>query len=92
MKFVYLIFFGYLALTALYGLISVYSRSVRREKLEKHWDRHHLAEGGEPAERTAFVEAGMADYQHGFRRKLIVLVYVLPTLAVIAILIAVNYN
>ncbi len=80
MRFVYLMVFGFVGLTALYLMISVYSRSVRREKLEKHWDELHP--DSEPDERSTYIEAGMTKYERGFRRKLIVLVYVVPVIAV----------
>ncbi|MFD2857165.1 hypothetical protein ACFSZS_23905 [Seohaeicola zhoushanensis] len=41
MGFVRLMFLGLIACTAAYLLISVYSRSVRREKLEKRWAAEH---------------------------------------------------
>jgi len=70
---------GFLALTVVYLLVSAYSRSVRREKLEKRFDA-----GGEPGDRDAFVEQGMQAYQNGLRRRLILLVYVIP-IAIVAI-------
>ncbi len=78
---------GFLILTVVYVLVSVYARSVQREKLEKEWDA-----GGIPGERQAFVDAGMARYAHSLRRKLIVLVYVLPALAVAMVIYLINRN
>ncbi|WP_050527997.1 hypothetical protein [Pseudorhodobacter aquimaris] len=86
MGFFRLAFFGYIALTVLYFLLSIYSRSTQREELEKEWD----AEQG-PGEREAYIEAGMAEYDRGLRKKLIWLVYVLPTLAVIAAIYLLNF-
>ena len=40
--------------------------------------------------RDDFVEAGMAAYQSGFRRKLILLVYVIPTIAVATLIYVIN--
>lgn len=87
--FLRLFVFGFLGLSVVYLLISVYSRSVRRERLEKHWDRDH-PEGGDPAARDAYIEAGMTAYHHGLRRRLILLVYVLPLLAMAVIMYFVN--
>ena len=84
-----LIVFGFLALSALYLAVSVYSRSVRREKLEDRWAEDHPGDDDSP-EREAYIEEGMIEYQNGLRRKLIWLVYVIPTVAVIAISIIVN--
>jgi len=65
-------------LTVVYLLVSIYSRSMRREKLEKAWDTDPAREGAAKDERDAYIEAGMEAYRHGLRRKLIWLVYVIP--------------
>lgn len=78
---------GFLVLTVIYLLVSVYSRSVRREKLEKQYD------GGDfPGDRDSFVEQGLQAYQHSLRRRLILLVYVVPMTAVAVTVYLVNYN
>ncbi|MCA3447027.1 MAG: hypothetical protein INF93_09960 [Rhodobacter sp.] len=78
---------GFLVLTVIYLLVSVYSRSVRREKLEKEFD------GGDFAgDRDAFVEKGLQAYQHSLRRWLILLVYVIPAAAVAVTIYLVNYS
>jgi hypothetical protein len=91
MGLVKLVVFGFLALSVIYLSVSVYSRSVRREKLEKSWDADP-PEGADAAARDAYIEKGMIEYQSGFRRKLIVLVYVIPTIAISAILYLTNAN
>ena len=87
--FLRLAIFGFIGLSAAYLLLSIYSRSVRREALEKEWDADH-AEGGDPAARDAYIEAGMREYERGLRRKLILLVYVIPIVVVLATLFLVN--
>jgi len=72
---------GFVLLTVVYVLVSIYSRSVRRERLEKEWDTDPANEGRLPDERAAFIEAGMQAYRHSLRRRLIVLVYVVPLAA-----------
>ncbi|WP_109465645.1 hypothetical protein [Albibacillus kandeliae] len=84
MGFVRLVIFGFIFMTGAYLLISVYSRSVRREKLEKHWAEVH-PNGGDPMARETFIELGMKDYQSSLRRKLILLVYVLPVILIATI-------
>lgn len=79
--------FGFVAMTVMYVTISLYSRSVRREWLEKTFDA-----GGIDGSRDAYIEDGMQAYQHGLRRRLIWLVYVIPTVAVAAIVYVVNYQ
>jgi len=82
---------GFILLSVAYLLISVYSRSVRREKLEKGWDANPPAGAGD-AERTAHIEAGMRAYEHGLRKKLIWLVYIIPTIAIVVIVYFVNWQ
>ncbi len=91
MGFIRLIIFGFILMSIAYVAISIYSRSVRREHLEKHWAEEHPGERDTP-ERDAYIEAGMQDYRHGLRRKLIWLVYILPTIAVSVILYLTNAN
>ncbi len=88
MRFVGLIVFGYFGLSLIYFVVSAYSRSVRREKLEKQWDEDH--QGGDPDARNTYIEEGMAQYEHGFRKKLIVLVYVIPVVVIVTTLILTN--
>ncbi len=86
--FVRLAVFGFIAMTIMYVLLSIYSRSVERERLEKEWDGEHG--GGETPARDAYIEAGMKDYQKSLRKKLIWLVYVIPTLAVLLLIYLTN--
>ncbi len=79
----FLLIFG-IGLTAVYALVSLYSRSIRREKLEDQWAEDH-PDGGDPAARDDYIETGMAQYHSGLRRKLILLVYVVPVVAVAVI-------
>ena len=88
MRFVYSMVLGFVVLTAIYFVVSIYSRSVRRERLEKHWD--HDNPGGDPAARADYINAGMAKYETGFRKKLIFLVYVVPIVTVGVIMYLVN--
>ncbi len=81
---------GFFTLSVIYVLVSLYSRSIRRETLEKEWDTDPAREGLTKAERDAYIETGMAQYRHGLRRKLIVLVYILPMLAFAVIVYFVN--
>ncbi len=87
-----LLVFGFLALSVVYVLVSLYSRSVRREKLEKAWDSDPAREGTATGDRDAYIKAGMAAYETGLRKKLIWLVYVLPALAMGLIIYFVNWD
>jgi hypothetical protein len=64
---------GFIALSAVYILVSLYSQSVRRERLEKQWDSDPAREDLTKAERDTYIKAGMTEYHNGLRRKLIVL-------------------
>ena len=73
-------------LTVIYFSVSLYSRAVRRDKLEAEWDEN---EG--PGTRKAFVEEGLREYDGSLRRKLILGVYVVPTFLVALIIYLTNY-
>jgi uncharacterized ion transporter superfamily protein YfcC len=78
---------GFLLLTVVYVLVSIYSRSVRREKLEKRFDAEDMQ-----GDRDAYVQQGMVEYEHGLRRRLILLVYIIPIAIVAVTVYLVNYN
>lgn len=82
-----LVVFGFLGLSVLYILISLYSQSVRRESLEKKFDA-----GGIEGERDAYITAGMIAYQKGLRRQLIWLVYIVPMGVIAVTVYLVNYQ
>jgi hypothetical protein len=84
-----LLVFGLIGLTVVYFMVSIYSRSVRREKLEDRWQEDH-PDGGDPAARDAYIEAGMREYETGLRKKLIWLVYIIPMCALVVTIYLVN--
>ena len=71
------------------ALLERHVRLLRREALEKDWDTAPQAEG--PAARDRFIEAGMADYEHSLRRKLLWGVLVLPAVVIGLLIYLVNY-
>lgn len=73
-----------------YVLLSLYSRSVEKERLEKSWDTDPLREGLPADEREAYIEAGMEAYRNSLRRRLIWLVYVVPLVTITVIVFVVN--
>ena len=87
-----LAFVMYVALTIIYFLTGIYSRSVRREKLEKEWDTDPVREGAPQVERTAFIEIGMQAYNKGLKRQLLWLIYILPTIGFAATIYYVNWS
>ena len=75
--FARLMIVGLIGLTLAYWLMLIYMRSLRREALEKDWDKA-VAEGQQPGPREAFVEDGLAAYEGSLRRKLIWLEVIVP--------------
>ena len=78
---------GFILLSVVYVMISVYSRSVQREKLEKKFDA-----GGVEGDRDAYIETGMQAYKQSLRHRLLWLVYIIPAVVVSAIVYFVNYQ
>jgi hypothetical protein len=88
MSFIRLVVFGFIALSIIYLSISVYSRSIRREKLEKTYD----ADPVEGLSRVDYVNQGIAEYNASIRPKLIGLVFVIPPAIVATIVYVTNAN
>ncbi len=84
MSFIRLVIFGFLALSVIYVSLSVYFRSVRRENLEEDWAENH-PDGGDPSERSAYIEHGMTEYAGSIRKRLVLLVYIVPIAAIAVI-------
>lgn len=82
-----LVVIGFVVLTVIYFCLSLYSRSVRKGKLEEWWD-----EEGRPGTKDAYIEAGLREYEGSLRRKLIWGVYVVPILAVATTIYFVNFH
>jgi hypothetical protein len=91
MGFIKLVVFGFIGLSVIYLSVALFSRSVRKERLEKKFDADH-PDGGAPGARDAFVAEGMLAYNNSIRPKLIGLVYVIPTVVVGVIIYTVNSN
>ena len=79
--------FGYIALTVIYWLLAIYFRSLERERLEKEYD-HGQIEGT----RDGHGAQGLAAYENSLRRRLIWLVFVIPTAVVIALVWILNFS
>lgn len=78
-------FFGLIGLTVLYVLVAAYSRSVRREKLEKSFDAGDIA-----GDRDTYISEGMQAYEHGLKHRLLWLVYIIPMAVVVVTVYLVN--
>lgn len=86
MQFVRLIVGGFIVLSIIYFCVSLYSRSIRREKLEGWYDEAPV----EGLTREAYVSQGMVKYESGLRKKLILLIFVIPPIAVGTIIYFIN--
>jgi hypothetical protein len=78
---------GLFFLSIVYICLSWYSRSVRREKLEKQFDAQQAQQGP----REKFIEDGLKAYEGSLRRKLIWGVYVIPIILVFVMIYVINY-
>lgn len=87
-----LAFFMYVGLTVIYFVTGIYSRSVRREKLEKEWDTDPAKEDVPVAERAAFIDNGMQAYDRGLKKRLLWLIYILPTIGFLATIYFINWH
>ena len=75
-----------------YALLTIYLRSTRREALEKEWDRRHPDRSGDSRERREFVRRSMVGFRKTLRARLAFLVLILPVVAIVVIIVLVNYN
>lgn len=87
MAVVRIFFMAFVVLTVIYVSVSLYSRAVRKGKLEQAW-----IEEGREGDQDAYVKAGLVDYDSSLRRRLILGVYVIPMVIVGTILYLVNYT
>ncbi|MGY3438289.1 MULTISPECIES: hypothetical protein [unclassified Marinovum] len=90
LAFIKLSFIGFVVLTVVYICLSLYSRAVRRDKLEAEWDSEAMQ--GDDDAKEAFVQTGLTDYDGSLRRKLILGVYIVPVTLIIAIVYFTNFH
>lgn len=91
MGFIKLVVFGFIGLSVIYLSISLYSRSVRKERLENEFDAQN-PEGAAEGARDTFVAEGIVAYNNSIRPKLIGLVYLVPTVVIAGIVYTINAN
>ena len=77
---------AFVVLTVIYICLSLYSRAVRKGKLEAEWD-----ENKGPGDRDSFVKQGLEAYDGSLRRKLILGVYIVPICLVGLIIYLTNF-
>ena len=89
--FIRLAVLAFLGLSVLYLLVATYSRSVRRESLEKEWDANP-PEGKGDAERSVFIKDGMDRYEHGLKKRLLWLVFIIPMVLMAVIVYMIDFQ
>ncbi len=81
-----LIFMLLIVLTVIYIVLSLWSRSTRRRKLNDYWDRKGLT-----GDREAFVKRGLKQYDNSIRRKLLLGVYIVPLVVIATLVFVMNF-
>lgn len=75
-----------------YVLLTIYLRSLERERLEEAWDAANPDRAGHVPARSAHVEEAMQRFHRTLRARLVALVLVLPFAAIMVIVYVVNYG
>ena len=81
-----LIVVGFIVLTVIYVILSIWSRLKQRKRLEAEW-----VEEGMTGEKDAFVDQGLKEYDGSLRRKLILGVYIVPVVVISTIVYMTNF-
>lgn len=74
-------------LTVIYVIVSIWSRRVRRRKLAERWDSKDVL----TVDRETFIARGLQKYDRSFRRKLILLIYIIPLTLILLIVYVTNF-
>ena len=81
-----LVVVGFVVLSIVYICLSFYSRAVRKRKLIAEWEAEQP-----PLPRDTFVREGLEEYDSSLRPKLILGVYIVPTVLIGVIIYLVNF-
>lgn len=84
--FLRLVVMAFIVLTVVYISLSLYSRAVRRSKLEDRWHRE-----GHGGDKDDWIKSGLDEYDSSVRRKLILGVYVVPFTLMAVIIYLTNF-
>ncbi|WP_278922777.1 MULTISPECIES: hypothetical protein [Pseudophaeobacter] len=76
-----------ICLTPIYWGLLFYARSRCRARLSQRWQ-----EKGLTTSRQAFIQRGLKRYDRSFRRRLVLLVYILPLGAIALVIYLVNFS
>ena len=86
-----LLFMGFIVLTIIYVFLSLYLRAQRRSKLKAQWTLEGLDDQDTRGDQDDYVQKGLEEYDDSVRRKLILGVYVIPTLLIAVIIYLTNF-
>ncbi|MBC9247767.1 hypothetical protein H4P12_13885 [Paracoccus sp. 11-3] len=75
-----------------YLLLRIYIRSLRRERLEEIWDVRHPDMAGHNRTRDEFIRRSMVGFDKTLKSRLLWLVFIIPTLAIMGIVYWVNWQ
>lgn len=88
-----LVVVGFVVLTIVYVCLSLYSRSVRKGKLNAEWiEQHGEGDYDDDPNYEAFIDRGLQDYDGSLRRKLILGVYIIPVVLMITMIYLMNFS
>ncbi|MEX0302619.1 MAG: hypothetical protein AB3N24_09360 [Leisingera sp.] len=73
-------------LTVIYGAAVLYSREMRRAQLKRRWKQKGLT-----GDRAAFIQRGLKQYDRSPRRKLLLLIYIIPLGALMLLVYVINF-
>ena len=88
-----LLVMGFIVLTIVYVCLSFYSRAVRcaRGKLKAQWILEQMDDAAKGGDRDDYIREGLEQYDGSVRRKLILGVYIIPTVLVAVIIYLTNF-
>ena len=86
-----LLVMGFIVLMIVYVCLSFYSRAVRRGKLKAQWNLEQMDDATKDGDSDDYIQKGLEEYDGSVRRKLILGVYIIPTVLVAVIIYLTNF-
>lgn len=86
-----LLVMGFIVLTIVYVCLLFYSRAVRRGKLRAQWNFEQMDDATKGGDRDDYIREGLEEYDGSVRRKLVLGVYIIPTVLVAIIIYLTNF-
>ena len=82
---------GFIVLTIVYVCLLFYFRAVRRGKLKAQWNLEQMDNAAKVGDRDDYIREGLEEYDGSVRRKLVLGVYIIPTVLVAVIIYLTNF-